>query len=274
MQLKIVPAISVAVIVIAVIFVTIFLFAPEPPSPFVAPSTKVETTQLSPEPIVSTPMHATSSAEPTPIPSAEPATPEAAIVAAPLALEESDAQVLLAAADFAPKLAQWLIPEQQIRKWILAIDLMADGKLPMRYRPLDYPMAAFAISPQEGDTIASENNYRRMTGIISVISSIDARQLARYYRQWSPILEKAYREQGKPDKFDQRLRQAISQVLASDALSGNPPLARPSVLYRYADESLEDASDIDKLLWRMGTDNSLELQQFIRELRYQLDEPS
>lgn len=82
------------------------------------------------------------------------------------------------------------------------------------------------------------------------------------YREWLPILEKAYSEQGKPDTFDQRARQTISQVLGAEQLSDTPALTRPSVLYRYADETLEQASDVDKLLWRMGPENSAQLQDF------------
>jgi len=196
------------------------------------------------------------------------------IIATPLTLEQSDARVLLAVADFSPKLAQWLLPEEQLRKWVLAVDLMADGKLPKRYRPLDYPMARFVVTQQGLETVANKDNMLRMSTIIKTVTSIDPKILARYYHQWLPILEAAYSEQGKPDTFDQRFRQTISRILGAEPLSeiDNIALSRPSVLYRYTDPNLEQASDVEKLLWRMGPDNSEQLQYFLRELRYELEQ--
>ena len=273
MQVKIIPAVISVVVIIALIFVVKLIFLTEPATDYIEPETHVEQPRIIRDTAAPVIPQTEYPASTDPIAIVEESIPEPSIVSAPLTLNDSDAQVLLAAADFAPALAQWLIPAQQLRKWVLAIDLMADGKLPMRYRPLDYPMSKFNVS-QEETTVPAASNYPRMQAIISTVTSIDAQHLVRYYRQWSPILEKAYREQGKPDTFDQRLRQAISHVLAGEALRGDPALMRPSVLYRYADESLEQASDVDKLLWRMGPDNREQLQHFVRELRYQLDEPS
>ena len=65
----------------------------------------------------------------------EPFVDEAPLVAPPVSLEGSDVQVKEAVLDFAPAMASWLLPDQQIRKWVLLVDLMAEGKLPRRYRP-------------------------------------------------------------------------------------------------------------------------------------------
>ena len=192
------------------------------------------------------------------------------IVIAPAALENSDPQVLLAVADFSPLLAQWLLPEEQLRKWVLAVDKVANGKLPKRYRPIDYPMSKFAIENGADEAVLSDKNYPRMNDLIAATITIDPQLLARYYQNWLPILEKAYDEQGRSDSFDQRFLQAISQILAASPLTEEPMLVRPSVLYRYADSDQENASDVEKLLWRMGPDNAEKVQNFLREFRNQL----
>ena len=149
---------------------------------------------------------------------------------------------------------------------------MADGKLPKRYRPIDYPMAKFKTEASGIDEVTAEENYQRMTLLINTVTSIEASTLARYYQEWLPLLEKAYREQGKPDTFNQRFMQTISQVLAVNNLEQQPALIRPSVLYQFENPEYEDATDVEKLLWRMGPDNAEELQGFLRELRYQLQQ--
>lgn len=204
--------------------------------------------------------------------SAAPSKPIKNPVSSPGSLADSDAQVLVAIADLGPALAKWLIPNEQIRKWVLTVDLMADGKLPKRYRPLDYPMAKFAIEGAGDNTAMADSNYPRLGAMIEVLATLDPKYLARYYHQWSPILEKAYKELGKPGSFDQRLHLTINRVLESQPLTEQALLARPSVLYRYADPRLEEASDVEKLLWRVGPDNSERIQDFVRELRYYIDQ--
>ena len=199
-------------------------------------------------------------------------------VDAPALLDDSDASVLQAVGEFGPALSKWLLPEQQIRKWVLAVDLVADGKLPKRYRPIDYPMPAFKASGTAANRTADPANYQRFSALVNSLSAIDTALLARYYREWLPLLERAYQEQGKADTFNDRLRQAIGQVLSASPLPTDPEslasqtLEQPSVLYRYEDPRLESASEIEKLLWRMGEDNSTTLQMFLRDLRYQLDQ--
>ena len=271
MQDKIVPGVIAVIAIIALIFVVRFVIAPEeqPAAITDAPVAPQPSAVQRPEPQPPTTEPDTTAAINTP--PAVPLPEEPSLVPPPLELENSDPQILLAVADFAPELGQWLLPDEQIRKWVLTVDLMADGKLPKRYRPVDYPMDKFAVEQQGTDTVAAEGNYARMNAIVGTLSTIDPKRLAGYYREWLPLLEKAYREQGKPDTFDQRFRQTISQILGAEQLSDEPALKRPSVLYRYADETLEEASDVDKLLWRMGHENSEQLQNFLRELRYELD---
>lgn len=198
--------------------------------------------------------------------------PPPPITEAPYALENSDSTVLLAAAQLSSTVGQWLLPEQQIRKWVLTTDLIADGKLPRRYRPVDYPIGKFATEKDGENIVASDANFDRATQLINTVASIDTQLLARYYNEWSPLLEKAYREQGKPGTFDQRLQQTISQIMAVGPPPEKAVLERTSVLYTYKDEKLEQASDIEKLLWRMGPENSEKLQSFLRDLRNQLDD--
>ena len=196
----------------------------------------------------------------------------APIIPAPQSLDNSDPQVLSAVADFAPKLSKWLLPKEQVRKWVLAVDLLADGKLPKRYLPVDYPMNKFSTDVNAAGPQLSTTNYTRMDEIINTVTAVDSAVAARYYQEWLPTLEQAYKEQGKAGSFDQRLMQTISQVLATEPLEQEPTLKRPSVLYKYKDQNLEAANDIEKLMWRMGPENSEKIQNFLRELRYQIDQ--
>lgn len=203
-------------------------------------------------------------------PVAEPAEP---LVATPADLTGSDTSVLEVLNQLSPQLAKWLIPDEQIRKWVLTVDLMADGKLPKRYRPLDYPMEKFRVAQQDDITVAADDNFARLTPLVDALGRIDSNTLVSYYRAWYPLIETAWREQGKPGQFEDRLLLAISRILAIEPLDDSEPLVRPGVFYLYKDKAREDASDVEKLGWRMGEDNLMAVQDFARSLRAALDPP-
>lgn len=198
--------------------------------------------------------------------------PDPRLIPPPADLTDSDPVVASAITVLSPKLSQWLIPEEQIRKWVLAVDLIADGKLPKRYRPIDYPMSKFDVAKSDEQLVAAEQNHARMNALLDALEAIDTDLLAEFYASWKPVLAEAYREQGKPGSIDQRVQLAISQILAVSPPPENAELKRPGVLYVYEDEQLEVATDIEKLLWRMGEENTQRLQSFARELRSALEE--
>ncbi len=148
---------------------------------------------------------------------------------------------------------------------------MADGTLPKRYRPVDYPMEKFSVTKQGDTLLMSESNYARTNRLVDTVTGLDVELLADYYRAWKPLLEEAYGEQGKPGTFAQRLDTVLEQVIAAEPLPKRPVLKQPSVLYRYQDEALENASDVQKLMWRMGEENMRELQAFARKLQDALE---
>lgn len=256
--------IIIVIVIAALVIVGYFFTAEKDVAPLQIEADSPEEVDTLPEPVY---QHET----PTEDEIVEQKEPDVTIVGPPNIIDNSDPQVLLAIAEFAPKLSAWLLPSEQIRKWVLAIDLMADGNLPKRYRPIDYPMDAFAITKQEDSIKTAETNFQRANDILNVVTAIDPKTLARYYKEWLPILEKAYREQGKPDTFNQRFRQTISQVLAATPLDTKPELIRPGVFYQYADERLEKASEVEKLLWRMGENNTERLQSYLRDLRFEIE---
>lgn len=264
---KIIPGIIISLIAVLIIAAVSFIYNADQSEEHASATTvsivsdpvKTAPQPLSdPDPV--TPPEILTPAEPTPPP----------IVNAPITLENSDATFLLAARDISPALTKWLLPDEQVRKWVLTVDLMADGKMPKRYRPVDYPMDKFKTQANNLNEVSSAENYQRMSLIINILTSIETATLARYYQEWLPLLEKAYREQGKPDTFNQRFMQTISQILAANHLEQQPALIRSSVLYQFASPEYENATDVEKLLWRMGPENAEKLQGFLRELRYQL----
>lgn len=192
------------------------------------------------------------------------------LVNPPPTLDNSDQQVQLAIDDLNPALLNWLMPREQIRKWVLTIDLIASGKMPERYLPINYAVPAFKVIEQ-GDTLTADpSNYQRITPLLKQITTIEPRQFANYYHLWRSVFNTAYHELGKTGTFDQRLLMAIDQVLAVQPLNQGAALEQPGVFYQYVDPNLQKASAVSHFMWRIGPENTLLLQQYLQRLKYHL----
>ncbi len=185
-------------------------------------------------------------------------------VAAPPVLDGSDDAVRSAFADIAPKLAQWLTPPEQIRKWVALVDALAEGEIPDGHLPLDYRTTTFRGDAHGEKFRIDQSNFERATPLVDAIIAIPPERLLQYYQHWRPLLERAYRELGRRGSFDTRLRVALSRIDAARPLSENAELTQAGVYYVFSDPQLEKASDVEKLLWRIGPANTQRLRAHVR----------
>lgn len=189
------------------------------------------------------------------------------IVKAPADLNQSDQSARTAAADLSVQLGRLLVPAEQLRKWVVFVDRVADGELLSKHRPWQLNLGSFSADGEDDELQLSSSNYGRYSAAISIVETVPAEKLAYYLDQWTPLFEEAYAELGRPGVFKQRLLAALDQIIAAQALTVRPRLIQPSVMYKYADIRLESASDVQKLMWRMGPDNMTRLQRYAHELR-------
>jgi hypothetical protein len=97
---------------------------------------------------------------------------------------------------------------------------------------------------------------------------VDAKSLADTYRRFYPLLQQAYQDLGYPDRyFNDRVVEAIDDMLHAPEPDGPVILVQPKVLYQYEDAALERLSSGQKLLLRMGTAHARTVKAKLRELR-------
>jgi len=88
------------------------------------------------------------------------------------------------------------------------------------------------------------------------------------YRQYYPLFQKAYGEIAKPGAyFNDRLVQAIDDLLAAPEVAEPIALVQPKVLQNYADPALESRSSGQKIMIRMGQANADRVKAKLREIR-------
>lgn len=209
---------------------------------------------------------------PAQIPAVQPPQPEfgdadLAPVAAPRELDRSDNQVREAARDLSPSLLAWLTPDEQMRKWVLLVVNLANGEVPSKHLPIKYSMLPFDVTERNGKLYAKPFNYMRLQPLVDRAIEVSPEKAAAYYRRWQPMFEKAYDELGLEGNFHGHLLKAIDNVLAAKPLPRNASLKQPEVNYLYEDPNLESATELSRLLWRMGPANTEKLQEFLLALK-------
>lgn len=163
-----------------------------------------------------------------------------------------------------------VIPAQLVRRIVATVDNLPRPTAAQRMMPLQPVRGAFAATAGESTTI-DPANYVRYTPYVRVLESVDAHALVQKYVHAYPLFQRAYEELGYPGQyFNDRLLQAIDDMLAAPEPDGPVALVQPKVLYQFADEDLEGRSAGQKVLLRMGKANELRVKAKLREIRREL----
>jgi hypothetical protein len=232
--------------------------------PMVAPPPVVEDIAPEPEPLPLEPEVVLQEAPPLP----EPVTLPGLNTSDPFVHEQiSD----MANAD---AILRHLAGSQIIRKFVVLIDGMSRGDIPSRDLPVIPPQATLTVSEQGEEFYRLDPaSYTRFNLLVNTLVSIDSRQAVERFRLMVPLFETAYAELGYPGRtFTMALQGAFDNILAARVPEREILLTRPSVNYRFADPGLESLSDLEKLLIRMGPENTAKLQQKARQFRVLLAE--
>lgn len=195
-------------------------------------------------------------------------------------LNESDSSVLAALQQLRGEgLLQLLVPQEMIRKFVLAVNNIAEGKVIHEYRPVVSPPPPFIAETfsvtVEGTAADQERvspkNFQRYEPYVTTLSLIDSDAAVAVYRRFYPLLQEAFNELGlKKPNFHSVLIAAIDNLLAAPDAQGDLLLVRPKVFYQYADPALEQLPQTHKLMLRMGPENARSVKASLRQLRARL----
>lgn len=173
------------------------------------------------------------------------------------------------------ELIKLMITDDMIRRFVVFTDNFSQGTLAYEHAPVISPTSKFsAIEIKDGAEPRwqwDEGATRRFSLYVDLLRSLDSDILIQWYVELKPLIDQAYQELGYPDDdFTDVLHQAISKVLDMEIPKDTPELERPSVMYRYKDQSLESLDDAEKLLLRLGKDNLLVIKSVMLEINEKL----
>jgi hypothetical protein len=218
---------------------------------------------------------------PEPEPAPEPVQEQAAPAPEPEPLPDladSDAVVMAAVGQLDPEeeVADLIVSDDVLMKSVRAVIALAGGNVVHEYRPVESPEGNFLVEklpepPTEevGQRYRlSPQNYERYDKYVDVLSRLNPNNVADVYRRFYPLLEQAYVQHGVDrGSFKEVTLNAIDTVLAAPELQEEPILIQPKVHFQYEDERLEQLPGPQKLMIRMGPENTRQVKSVLREIR-------
>jgi hypothetical protein len=187
----------------------------------------------------------------------------------PVELDKSDDLVRQLAAEISshPRIAQWLQSKDLIRRFVAAVDNIANGLSPRAHIDFFQPPGEF-VTLKRGDIyIADPDGYGRYHTVVDVFVSLDSGRCVSLFRTMKPLCQEAYRDLGYPDQdFEQTILRAIVELMGTPVIEGNIFLEKAVLNYIILDPTLEHLSDAQKHLLRMGPENVGAIQAKLREM--------
>jgi hypothetical protein len=197
--------------------------------------------------------------------------PEPEPAAGPLPkLKESDPAVResLVGVFGEPTVAQYLAPQEIVRRFVVTVDNLPRKKVAVDLRPVKVIPGEFVASGGADSIVLDEKNYARYAPLVKAVQAADSKTIVALYRRYYPLIQESYENLGYPSAyFNDRLVEVIDHLLQTPDVKGPIKLVQPSVYYQFADPSLESLSAGQKLLLRMGGENSAKIKAKLREVR-------
>jgi len=156
-----------------------------------------------------------------------------------------------------------------IRNFVVYVENVSRGTFPqldLPYQRVEQEMDVRELD--ENLYVMDRSSYRRFDALISAFVAVDVEQSVALFRTMSPLFQSALTEIGYRDRdFNQVMIEAINVVIGTAEVEGPFQLVKPSVMYLYADASIENLPEVHKQLLRIGPENTAKLKARLAEFR-------
>lgn len=186
----------------------------------------------------------------------------------PLLLEDSDDSFRKTIEDVSENLSDWFNFKHIIRKYLLIMNDISQNQLLYKHRKfLKLPKEIVVKNDSRGLYLAKES-YDRFNRLADAIASIDTQKGIDLYITFKPLFEQVYEEFGYPEeyKLEDIFLKAAASVLNAPRQKGRVAVVRHSLRYKFSDKNLEALNDVEKLMLRMGPENTKKIQEKLRQL--------
>ena len=174
-----------------------------------------------------------------------------------------------------PELAAWLVSKDLIRKFVAAVDNIANGLSPRPQIDFFSAKEGFKFIEKRGFLYMDPTSYSRYDKVADVFLSLNSEGCAVLYRRLEPLIQEAYKDLGYPEgDFRKTLTKAIVELLEVPVVEGDILIEKKIITYKMSDPALESLSAAQKHLFRMGPENTRIIQEKLREMASALKIPA
>jgi hypothetical protein len=191
-------------------------------------------------------------------------------------LDKSDDLVQQLASELSshPRLIRWLQSKELIRRFVAGVDNIANGLSPRSNIEFFMPDGEYQAIKRDSVYYADPDGYSRYNPVVDVFISLDSQKCVSLFRGLKPLLQEAYRDLGYPNEdFEPTLIKAIVELLNAPVVDGTILLDKRVLSYVMLDPKLENLSEAQKHLLRMGPENVEAIQKKLREMALALGVP-
>jgi hypothetical protein len=172
-----------------------------------------------------------------------------------------------------PQLARLLATDGLVRRVVLAVDQMADGRTPAAPLAVLRPPTRLAIVGADNGPI-DPRSYQRWDSATAALVSINPSEAAQLYVNVKPLFDAAWADLGHPGgDFDTAITRAIDVALATPTPATDPVLLRRPGYFEHTDPALRSLRPVQKQLLLVGPESRTRLLDWMRRLAVALDLP-
>ena len=184
-------------------------------------------------------------------------------------LDDSDAWLrnLIGQLSAHPELAEWLVTDEMVRRFVAIVDNLAEGTSPRSHLPFLELDDAFKVVQRDGRTFVDPASYQRYDTAVEVVTSIDSAGAAQLYTALLPLFREAYRDLGYPGQsFDDAMQLALGRLMETPVVQRDVEVVPKISSYELADPTLEELPSASKSFLRFGPKNLRQLQAKAEEI--------
>ena len=172
----------------------------------------------------------------------------------------------------ASQLPDFIYPDKMLRRFVATVDNLPRKEIAVRIRPVKPAPGMFEVEKDDTGLRIAPANAARYERYVRALESIDTAAAVKFYATHYALFERAYQDLGYPKgRFNDRLFEAIDDLLATPQMREPVALVQPKVLYRFADPDLENRSAGQKIMLRMGPANAARVKTVLTAVRAELE---
>ena len=185
-----------------------------------------------------------------------------------LKLENSDKSFQTAINRASENLKEWFLTKNVIKKFIVIINDLSQNQLLYKHRTFLKPPAKITVKIDAKGLYLAKQSYSRYNPLATAIEAIDVQTGLDLYIVFKPLFEKVYKEFSYPPQYrlDDIFLKAAANVIDAPIVTSRIALVKHTISYKYADKKLESLNDVEKLMIRMGPENTKKIQAKLRQL--------